>query len=221
MKISLSDLIVKLNVLAIFVLMVQVAKAENPWTLSKQENGITIYVRDMQGSNLKVFKGMMTIPTRLTTLVATLDDTKIYPQLFHNCKSAKLLKRNGTHEAFNYFITSMPWPVENRDSVVHSVLKQDKDTKKITIRVGSKSEMVATQSNMIRINKMSGYWTFEPAKNGNVKVTYELGVDPGGELPTWLVNALVVDIPFNTLSNLRELVKMPVYKTAKRSYIVD
>jgi len=208
-------------IVAMLVLMLQVAGAENPWTLSKQENGIAVYVRDIQGSSLQSFKGVMTIPARLTTLVAVLDDTKIYPQLFHNCKSAKLLKKIGDDQAFNYFVTSMPWPVENRDSVVHSVLKQDKNTKKVTISIGSKSEMVAIRPNMTRIKKMSGYWSFEPSKDGKVKITYELGADPGGELPTWLVNALVVDIPFNTLSNLRKLVQEPVYKTAQRSYIVD
>ncbi len=83
------------------------------------------------------------------------------------------------------------------------------------------SEMVATNANMIRIDKMSGYWGFEPLKDGNVKVTYEMGVDPGGDLPVWLVNALVVDIPFYTLKNLRDLVKTPAYKNAKRSYIID
>jgi hypothetical protein len=54
-----------------------------------------------------------------------------------------------------------------------------------------------------------------------VKITYELSIDPGGNLPKWLVNTLAVDFPFNTLKNLRQLVKKPLYRDAKRSYIIN
>lgn len=203
------------------VIVSSIVEAENPWKLSRQKDGIVVYVRDTPNSKLKSFKGVVTIPVRLTALVAALQDTKAFPRLFHNCKNARSLKKVGKNESYNYVVTNMPWPVKDRDSIVHSVLKQDKKTKRIRISINSKPKMLAVNKKMVRIQQMSGSWEFIPLKSGNVKVTYELSIMPGGKLPIWLVNVLAVDFPFYTLKNIRELVKTPVYMNAKRSYIID
>ncbi len=68
---------------------------------------------------------------------------------------------------------------------------------------------VPFKKGMVRVQTMSGYWEFMPVvsggeNSGKVKVTYELSLDPGGNLPKWLVNTLAVDLPFHTLKNLRQ-----------------
>ena len=90
----------------------------------------------------------------------------------------------------------------------------------------SKPKSVPPKKGMVRVQAMSGYWAFIPVlvdgKNSkNVKVTYELSIDPGGSLPKWLVNTLAVDFPFYTLKNLRELVKKTVYRDAKSPNIIN
>lgn len=200
-------------------------KAENTWQLSKQKEGIQIYVRDNPNSSLKVFKGIVTVPeTTLSSLVAVLDDINIMPQLLHNCKSARVLQKKGKFSTTLYIVSNMPWPVKNRDSVVHSIMTQDKNSKKILIKMESEPKFVPLKKGRVRVQAMSGYWEFMPVmvagkNSGAVKVTYELSIDPSGNLPKWLVNAIAVDFPFYTLKNLRQLVKKPVYRDAKYSYI--
>ncbi len=202
-------------------------KAENAWQLTKQEEGIQVYVRDNPNSPLKIFRGVVTLPvTKLSSLVAVLDDVKAMPQLLHNCKSAKILKKENDFSTTLYVVSKMPWPVKNRDSIVYSVMTQDKNTKKVLIKMQSKPKSVPPKKGMVRVQAMSGYWEFMPVlvdgKNSkNVKVTYELSIDPGGSLPKWLVNTLAVDFPFYTLKNLRELVKKPVYRDAKSPNIIN
>jgi hypothetical protein len=202
-------------------------EAQSTWQLTKQKEGIQVYVRDNPNSPLKVFRGIITLSdTKLNPLVAVLEDVKAMPKLLHNCQSANTIKKDGNTSSTIYVVTKMPWPVKNRDSIVHSVMTQDKKTRKVLIKMQSRSKAVPLKKGMVRVQTLSGYWEFMPViiagkDSGKIKVTYELSLDPGGNLPKWMVNVLAVDFPFNTLRNLRKLVQKPVYRDAKRPYIID
>lgn len=209
------------NLIVISIFAFPTANAKSSWKLNKKEDGIQVYVQDAQGSQTQSFKGIVTIPGRLSALVAILGDIQTYPQLLFKCKSASLLEEVSNTESYNYIVTKMPWPVENRDTVVHSVLQQNKQTKQVEIKLNAAPKKIANKSGLVRINKMTGRWLFTPTGKGNVVVEYELNVDPGGNLPKWLVNSMSVDIPFHTLKNLRELAKKPVYQNAILSFIIE
>ena len=44
---------------------------------------------------------------------------------------------------------------------------------------------------------------------------------PSGKIPKWIVNAMVVDIPFYTLQKLRELVKEAKYVNASLKNVTE
>ena len=39
------------------------------------------------------------------------------------------------------------------------------------------------------------------------KTTYQLHADPGGNIPAWLANQTVVDMPYATMERLKNLVE--------------
>ena len=190
------------------------AMAENSWQLSKDEDGIQVHIRHNPASAIKTFKGSMTLNSRLSALVAVIEDTQAYPRWLHNCKSAYTVKKVGNNQVYNYVITGMPWPVADRDSIVHSVLTQNKNNKQILIKLATAPKMVPLKQGMVRIQTLTGRWLITPLKNGQVNVVYEMSVDPGGNIPKWLVNAMSVDLPFYTLQKLRKLVKEDTYANA-------
>ena len=208
-------------ILMVTIFSVGSVEAKSSWELSKQTDGIQVYVRNSSNSKIKFFRAVAIMPTRLTSLVAVLEDTTVFPRLFHNCKSAKSLKKVGHNEFYNYIVTAMPWPVSSRDSITQSIISQNKKTKRVDISINAKPNMVPQKKGIVRIKHLVGRWEFTPLKNGMTKVIYELSVVPGGSIPAWLVNLLVIDTPFYTLLKLRKLVKEPIYKNAKRSYILD
>lgn len=195
-------------------------QANNSWTLSKEEDGIKVYVRDTPGFSVQSFRGVITLPDRLVSALAVIEDIKAYPQLLHKCKSARTVTKVSETESIKYLVTDMPWPVKDRDTIVHSVLTQNKGTKQVQIQINAVSKGVELQPDMLRVTKMKGSWQLTPQKNG-VTVAYEMNVDPGGSIPKWLVNTMAVDMPFNTLKNLQRLVKKAEYQKAKRSYILE
>ena len=194
--------------------------ASNSWVLKKEANGIQVFLRNTPGSALKSFKGVINIPARLSTLVAVIEDTKVYPQLLQKCKSARDIKIIGNNQSYKHIITDMPWPVKDRDMIVHSVMQQNKQSKQVEIKMKAAPKMLPLTAGKVRITTMAGRWLLIPEKNGT-KVIYEMNVDPAGNLPKWLVNTIPIDMPLNTLNNLRVLVKRPVYKQVKHAFIVD
>ena len=210
----------KLTILVCILLFNVSTFANTPWVLKKDANGIQVFVRDTPGSALKSFKGVINIPARITSLVAVIEDTKAYPQLLHHCKTARTIKEVGNNQSYKYIVTSMPWPVKDRDMIVHSVMQQNKQSKQVEIKMKASPKTLPLKTGRVRISKMIGRWLLIPEKSGT-KVIYEMNVDPAGNLPKFLVNALSTDMPFNTLNNLRTLVKRPAYQKDKHAFIVN
>jgi len=50
---------------------------------------------------------------------------------------------------------------------------------------------------------------------------YEVSINPGANIPKWIVNALSIDLPFYTLKNLRNIIKEDRYRVAKINGIVN
>jgi len=67
------------------------------------------------------------------------------------------------------------------------------------------------QIGLIRVPRLEGFWKLQPQHSDtsqpSVKVTLQISTEPGGDIPSWLVNAMVVDMPFNSLKNLKERVE--------------
>ena len=213
--------LVSFSFLIMLLISVSNASAGTRWELAKSENGTKVYVRDVLGQTIKSFKGVTIIESNLSTLVAILKDTKAYTRLLHDCKSASLLKEVGLNESYTYIVTNMPWPVKDRDMVVHSLLSQNKETKLVEIKMSATPQLVATKQSKVRIKKMTGRWLLKPLSKDRTQVTYEMNVDPAGSLPKWLVNSISVDIPFYTLDNFRKLSTKPQYKTSKVPNIIN
>jgi hypothetical protein len=192
------------------------AVAQGKWILTKQESRIKIFLREVAGSGLKEFKGVIYLEnTRLATLVNLLDDTKSYTQWMHQCIEAKLLKKINERERITYLVVDLPWPVYDRDSICYSIIHQDKQSLAIRIDVIGKMNYIGKKSGRVRIPRMKGYWLFKPTKSGTIMVVYQMHSEPGGSIPDWLANSSVIDIPYFTLLKMRAIIKNERYRDAR------
>ncbi|MFQ5787419.1 MAG: START domain-containing protein, partial [Thermodesulfobacteriota bacterium] len=69
-----------------------------------------------------------------------------------------------------------------------------------------------------RIKKSTGSYKLKPLTDSTIEVTWQHHTEPGGGIPKWLVNSLLVDTPFKTLKNLRKIVQEDKYKKTKLKY---
>ena len=115
----------------------------------------------------------------------------------------------------------MPWPFIKRDSISLAQLSQNQQTRRVIITIKSVPRFIKPKPGYLRIIDMQGRWILTPRGKGLIHVVYEMRVDPGGNLPKWLVNAFSVDMPFETLVNLRKQIIKAKYVNARRSYIQE
>lgn len=196
------------------------AQAQN-WALEKQDddNRIRVYTRINPDSPLKEFRGVMQVQSHLTALVALIEDHHRAAEWIHQCRAIDIIERPAHEEIVLYMVTAAPWPVKDRDSVVHSQLRQDPETFIVRIDMRVRNDVFPPSDDMIRITDMQGFWQFRPLPQGWVEVTYQVHADPGGGIPGWLINSLVVDTPYYTLRNMQKLVQEPVYQQARLPHV--
>lgn len=196
--------------------------ADGRWTLEKQDDelGIQVFTREVDGSDLKAFRGTMTLKSTLTAPVALIEDTRRAPEWMYNCKVVEIIEFLSPGEALSYMVTEAPWPVSDRDTIVHSLASQDKDSKVVRIDVHARTDVFPENDEYVRITQMQGFWSFAPAaRAGMIDVIYEVHAEPNGGLPSWLANSVVVETPYHTLKNMQRLLQESQYQQAELAFI--
>ncbi|HED15294.1 MAG TPA: hypothetical protein ENI64_00520 [Gammaproteobacteria bacterium] len=202
-----------------------------PWQLEKDEQGIQIYLRAVPDSSIKEFKGEIRIKARIGSLLAVMNDTDACPQWVYNCAEPVLLEKISFTERYNFQISMMPLFITNRGLIFHTVLSQDAKSRAITMKMNASPDYCNTKQTetcqyikkikLIPITRSVGSYQFIPEPGGWTKVIWQQHIEPGGSLPGWLVNSLLLDLPYNTLDSLRTIVRNHKYIGMKLIYGSD
>jgi len=183
--------------------------AEEPWTLAKQSDGMSVYTRSVADSPLREFRGEVEFAASVERVLDVLRDANTFPNWLPDVLDCQLLRSTDTERTL-YIETAAPWPVWNRDGVFHFTFSRDEDigSGAANVRVEAVPGFVPVREGKVRVPRSDGYWRIEP-KAGGVRVSYQIHADPGGFIPSWLANITVVRMPFKTLRNLRRRVLSP------------
>jgi len=191
------------------------------WKLEKDANNIKCYTRIVQGSDFKEYKAVTEIKSTLSGLVALIEDMENAPEWIDTCIEGSVLKRLSPKETITYSANGAPWPVDDRDAVVYNRISQEPVTKQVTIELKGKSDYIDEISDRVRIKKLTGFWQLTPKSNDRVEVHYQVHCEPGGNLPSWLVNSVVVDQPYKTLFNMKDYVQKKKYQDKNYGFIEE
>jgi hypothetical protein len=203
-----------------FVVLLSLSEAVE-WELVKQKDGITVYTRSVEGSGFFAFKGETVVEGSVDALVAVLYDTPGAPAWLHQCRFGMTLEEVSFEENYIFQIYDLPFPASNREVVLHTHLSLAEGSAVLETTEANgfcDSQPVercryVEEVDLTRIEKSRGRYLFVTEENNRTRVVWQQYIEPGGYLPDWLVNALLVDIPFNSLSRLRELVKTEKYRS--------
>ena len=199
----------------LFSLILKHPLAASGFTLRKDADGIQVYSRKKADSHLKEFRAVTRVKTSLSSLVSLMKDTASFPKWMHLCTQAEMLQKDNFFERYTYMVNKAPWPMQDRDMIIYSRLKQNKKNGKITIRIEGKKDFIAEKPGLVRVEILLGYYQFTPVGNGEVEIIYQIFTDPGGKLPALVINSQSGDMPFHTLQNMREIVREEKYQNER------
>jgi len=197
------------------------AQYQTDWQLYKAENGISIYSRKANSTNIKQLKSVVTLKTSLNSIVALLNDWDSYPEWNYKCGESRTLKIINETELIHYQTVVTPWPIDHEDFIINVKLMQDPQTKTVTITSTSNPNYIPPYPKRTRIKELEAKWTLTPLKDGTVQATYEFFVNPGGLTPAWLLNTAVAYGPYQTMLNFLQWIQKPKYQQAKSPLIKE
>lgn len=194
------------------------------WQLVKEEDGVKVFLGDVVGSEYKAYRGEAIINAELNSLLALMDDTRACVDWMLNCKNPMLIHKVSMIERYIYQVNNLPWPVNDRDMVVHVLTSQDARTRAVTISIeGVRAEDLAidiqrkipSETKHVRVEKLKGFWKFIPLGGNRTKAIYQMHVELGGILTPAIVNVGVIRSPIKTIQKMREVVQLEKYRCYK------
>jgi predicted nuclease of predicted toxin-antitoxin system len=174
------------------------------WDLSREEEHIIVYTRKRDDQDFKDSRAYATIGAPPDTLAARIMNLNSYPEWMRNAKEGRILHSLSNLETIAYAHYNAPWPIADRDAVLHMKLNSD-SSGTVFISVRDTTGFVEPRGGIVRVGAMRSHWRIEPSGDSS-RVELELRVDPGGSIPAWLANLKSANAPFDTMKSLKDLI---------------
>ena len=207
-------------ILALFIpLSSAFAGTGKDWKLKIDRDNIRVYSRKLDKSKIHEIKAVSRVQSSLSSIVTLLNDVEAVSKWIPNSGETILLKRINDYETIVYGIIRPPWPVSDRDIIVHFKLSQDRETKSVTVNITGRPDYIPLKEDYVRVPLLKSFWKLTPGTHGFLDVVYQVHAEPGGLVLSWFVNASTDEVAYDTVKNMQEMIQEEKYKKAKLGYM--
>jgi len=180
-----------------------------PWHFVKETDGIKIYTRNEPNSSLKSYKGEVIFHAPMQKTCSMIGNARNIDWWGPEFMNIKVLAYEDKKFVQYYYTYDMPWPFTDRDIAVNATVKSDTANGEYSVLSLPLLKTVPEKPDLVRIKNYWQRWTIKPLDHGNVQLTLEGIVDPGGNVTAWLYNMLVTEMPIKTIHSFRARVLSP------------
>jgi hypothetical protein len=174
------------------------------WSFQKERDGIRIYTKEEEGSKLKAFRGEAIIHTSMDEIFPVLSDPLESDWWDEDLKSLDVISyKPGVSSAY-YLVYDVQWPFSDRDLYVESEISHDTVNGKALVSTRSVAGVIPEKPDLERISNFRQKWIAEERGDSAVYLVLEGFTDPGGNIPSWLLNSIVGSTPMKLFRNLKE-----------------
>jgi hypothetical protein len=183
------------------------AFGQSDWKQTKNKDGIAVYLSDVKNSKYKSIKVECTFEGDYDKLLSVLKDVANHKDWVYNNKSASLLKTVSPIEFYYYTETSLSWPMDNRDAVMHTIITRDNGDRFLRLNSTAEPSYSPEKSGKVRVKSSNVTWYVTRPTPTTIHIVYTLQADPGGSIPAWMVNSFVDKGPYESFKKLKALLK--------------
>lgn len=188
------------------------AAQEYEWEFKKETNGIKVYTRDIENTNLKALKIVMDVDISVNAIMRLLMDTGAYSEWVYKCSHANSVKVNSVLNTVDYYQIDFPWPFSDRDLYTNTVTTINHETGVITSSSTGIVDYAPERPGYVRVPNHFNQWIITPVSESKTKILYYLQSAPGGAIPNWLVNLAADQGPIRSMQAFMKRVKLPIYE---------
>ncbi len=203
-------------IIQFLIMLYSSAYTEYRWKLVKDSEGISVFNRNVDGSELKEFRVEAVIDAPVEVIFEVMIDVSAGPLWMNRCIESELVKnivkftvsKNSFHSIdLVYNATGAPFPVSNRDFIVESDTIYDFKTGTINIKFHAVNDSsIPLRKGYVRMTDLTGSWSFKYIDPYHTKAVYQVKQNPGGSLPASMINYTGKSLPYNTIAGLRRIV---------------
>lgn len=178
------------------------------WKHVKERDGVNVYTKSNDDSPIKFLRATAIVDAPVGKVTAILRNIENAPKWLPRLLKRKYVKNISDQEAVLYDHQKMPWPVSDRELVVHHKLSLSADKKSLELNFKSIDAKDAPHIDgnvvaMIYYGKI----LFSPKGENKTAIQMTMHIDPKGSIPKWVVNMLQVSMPYDFLYNLNKFAK--------------
>lgn len=181
------------------------------WSLRKATDNIRVYTIEQPDSDFRAFKAIAVLDVPIQNLMAVMIDPTSCVAWVHGCVESYGFGDGAFHDRYAYSVNDMPWPVTDRDYVLHIVTDGDEASGEVYMNLNAVPDQREEFDDFVRVDRSDTRYRFIP-EGDQTRMIWLQHTDPNGALPSWLVNSLLVDIPIKSLQNLEQLAQQPQYR---------
>ncbi|MFT6365375.1 MAG: hypothetical protein ACJAUG_002319 [Halioglobus sp.] len=173
------------------------------WTLDKEGDRIALYTSEVEGSPFLAVKVTATIQASMEKVLMVLGDGNGCSAWRAMCKSSEIVKKVSDQEHYIYMVLDLPWPISDRDLVMHSVAQTDADAKSVTVILNTASDDHPEQK-FVRAES-NGHYTLTATGDDLVEFTWTMHTDLRGKLSPGIINPQLTSSTLKDVKSLMEL----------------
>ena len=183
----------------------QVLHAQNKWILQKEKDGIKISNRQSATSPFNDVRVEADLPGTLDQLARILLDVDKYTEWAYATRTSHLIEQLGPSKLIYYSEIDLPWPATDRYFYAEFEIKKDPSGKSMEVVSNSVNYVGPIPKDMLKVPYSRGNWKISQASKKMVHVDYTLELDPGGSIPSWVINLFSTKGPLESFENIRKI----------------
>ncbi|MBO1926706.1 hypothetical protein J3998_03885 [Thiomicrorhabdus sp. 6S2-11] len=183
--------------------------SNSDWQINQDypESNVKVWTKKVTGSSFYAFKGEVKVRAPMFKVLTVLANTSLMPNWYYRLDKVEVLKQINSKETIVRSITKLPWPFDNREAIT-KITKAHLSKFQARINVSHSDYFFPYSPNLVRINHLNGYWQLDQISEQETLITHMIESEPAGQIPAWLINQLVSEIPVYSLEKLKNLVEI-------------
>jgi START domain len=196
------------------------------WNLRKEDTDrdITVQVRPTD-DGFGEFRAVTRVTSSLSAFVALFRDVEHMPEWVDSTARVESLARPTPGEDYSYTVIHLPWPLKDRDTVLHTRVSQNTETLAMTFDINGLPDYVPESKDYIRMPMVDATWTFTPIGSGRIEVEFRARANLGGMMARGplkkMQNRLLWESPYKTLVALRDRITADRYQSQRFDLIQE
>ena len=176
--------------------------------LDKDREGIKVFICSTETDKLKTIRVQFIAKNAtIAELEKIIEDVPGYTKWQYQVTEASILERKSSNEFVYRTRLSTPAFIDDREMVVRLKKERDPKMRRLDVVIKTDPYPYPFGEDLVRVVDSKTTWSVIGISENSIHITYTLSMDPGGNLPVWVVNEALTVAPYETFYNLKRMLE--------------